>query len=178
MPLKGCASSYYWCVYLKQESVARYFFSWNTAYSRLGYFDAILKTLAENRLENTETKHYTGAFLLKETRGENRSWPERLKKKVLIFPFAGLVRLFCEYLCNRSTVWPRSGELRTQRLKSHLVRTQSLNVLPLKPGVTQYIAIHATLTARDFFLAYFDTSGPFTCIFSQPLLIFPCVGCG
>ena len=50
---------------------------------------------------------------------------------------------------------PRSGELRTQKLKSHLVRTQSLNVLPLKPGVGQYIAIHATPTARDFFLAYF-----------------------
>ena len=61
----------------------------------------------------------------------------------------------------------RSGELRTQILKSHLVRTQSLNVLPLKPGVSQYIAIHATLTARDFFLAYFYTSGPFTCIFSK-----------
>ena len=61
----------------------------------------------------------------------------------------------------------RSGELRTQKLKSHLVRTQSLNVLPLKPGVGQYIAIHATLTARDFFLAYFYPSGPFTCIFSK-----------
>ena len=62
---------------------------------------------------------------------------------------------------------PRSGELRTQKVKSHLVRTQSLNVLPLKPGVGQYTAIHATLTARDFFLAYFYTSGPFTCIFSK-----------
>ena len=38
---------------------------------------------------------------------------------------------------------------------------------PLKPGVGQYIAIHATLTARDFFLAYFYPSGPFTCIFSK-----------
>ena len=66
-----------------------------------------------------------------------------------------------------SFVVPRSGELRTQKLKSHLVRTQSLNVLPLKPGASQYIAIHATLTARDFFLAYFYTSGPFTCIFSK-----------
>ena len=28
---------------------------------------------------------------------------------------------------------PRSGELRTQNLKSHLVRTQSFNVLPFKP---------------------------------------------
>ena len=61
----------------------------------------------------------------------------------------------------------RSGELRTQKLKSHLVRTQSLNVLPLEPGVGQYIAMHATLTARDFFLDYFYTSGPFTCIFSK-----------
>ena len=62
---------------------------------------------------------------------------------------------------------PRSGELRTQKLKSQLMRTQSLNILPLKPGVGQYIAIHATLTARDFFLAYFYTSDPFTCIFSK-----------
>ena len=58
-------------------------------------------------------------------------------------------------------------ELRTQKLKSHLVRTQSLNVLPLKSGVGQNIAIHATLTARNFFLAYFYPSGPFTCIFSK-----------
>ena len=68
---------------------------------------------------------------------------------------------------------PRSGKLRTQKLNSHLVRTQSLNVLPLKPGVSQYIAIHATLTAMDFFLAYFYHSGPFTCIFPKPLPIFP-----
>ena len=67
----------------------------------------------------------------------------------------------------------RSGELRTQKLKSHLVRTQSLNVLSLKPGVCQYIAIHATLTARiDFLLAYFYPSGPFTCIFFKNLPIF------
>ena len=62
---------------------------------------------------------------------------------------------------------PRSGELRTQKLKSHLVRTQSLNVLPFKPGVGQYIAIHATFTARDFFLASFYPSGPFTYIYSK-----------
>ena len=68
--------------------------------------------------------------------------------------------------CMRSLAIPRSGELRMQKLKSHLVRTQSLNVLPLKPGVGQYITIHATLTARDFFLANIYPSGPFTCIFS------------
>ena len=49
------------------------------------------------------------------------------------------------------------------------MRTQSLNMLPSKPGEGQYIAIHATLTARDFFLAYFYFSGPFSCIFSKHL---------
>ena len=68
---------------------------------------------------------------------------------------------------------PRIGELRTQKLKSHLVRTQSLNVLPLKSGVGQYIAIHETLIARNFFLAYFYPSGPFTCIFSKTSQFFP-----
>ena len=68
-----------------------------------------------------------------------------------------------------SLMYSRSGELRTQKFKSHLVRIQSLNVFPLKPGVGQYIAIHATLTDRDFFLAYFYPSGPFTCIFFQNL---------
>ena len=60
---------------------------------------------------------------------------------------------------------PRSGELRTQKLKSHLMRTQSLTILPLKHGVGQYIAMHATLTARDFFLVIFCPPGPFTYIF-------------
>ena len=68
---------------------------------------------------------------------------------------------------------PRSGDLRTQKLISHLLR-----ILPLKPGVGQYIAIHATLTARNFFLAYFYPSGPFTCIFSKTSPdFFSCVGC-
>ena len=61
---------------------------------------------------------------------------------------------------------PQCGAV-DQKLKSYLVRTQSLNILPLKPGVGQYIAIHATLTARDFFLAYFYPSNPFTSIFSK-----------
>ena len=73
----------------------------------------------------------------------------------------------------------RSGELRTYKLKSHLFKTQSLKVLPLEPGVDQYIAIHATPTARDFFLPYFHPSGPFTCIFSKACPnFFSCVGCG
>ena len=60
-----------------------------------------------------------------------------------------------------------SWEPRTQKLKSHPMRTQSLKVLLFKPGVDQYFAVHAALTARDFFLANFDPSCPFTCIFSK-----------
>ena len=59
----------------------------------------------------------------------------------------------------------RSGELRTQKLKSHLVRTQSLTVPSFKPGGGQYIALYATPTARAFFLAYVYPSSPFDCIF-------------
>ena len=45
----------------------------------------------------------------------------------------------------------------------------SLNVLPLKRRVGQYIAMHAMLTARDFFHTYFFPSGPLTYIFFQNL---------
>ena len=50
-----------------------------------------------------------------------------------------------------------------------------LKVLPLKPGVDQYIAMHATFTARGFFLANSYPSSPFTCIFSKTSPdFFPC----
>ena len=63
---------------------------------------------------------------------------------------------------------PRCGELRTQKLRSPLLRrTQGSKVVPLKPGVGQYIAMHATPAAKDCFLANFYPSGPFTCIFSK-----------
>ena len=59
-----------------------------------------------------------------------------------------------------------------QKLKSHLVRTHILKVLSLKPGVGQYIAVHATLAARDFFLTL-----PFQYVhlhfFPKPLPISP-----
>ena len=48
-----------------------------------------------------------------------------------------------------------------------------MKVLPLKPGVGQYIAMHAALTARDCCLANFYPSGPFTCIFPNLSLVFP-----
>ena len=69
--------------------------------------------------------------------------------------------------------FPFNGELQTQKLKSHLVRTQSLNILPLRPGVGQYVAIHATLTARDFFLVYFTLQVHSPALFPKPLPIVP-----
>ena len=61
----------------------------------------------------------------------------------------------------------RSGQLQTQKLKSLLLRTQSLKVLPGKPGVGQYIALYTTVTARNVFLVHFYPSGPFTSNFSK-----------
>ena len=75
------------------------------------------------------------------------------------------VLLFLESL---AVACPRSEELRTPKLKSHLVRTRNLNILPLKPGVGQCIAIHATLTARDFFLPVHSPA-----FVPKPLLISP-----
>ena len=68
----------------------------------------------------------------------------------------------------------RSGELRKQTLTSHLVRTQGLNVLPLKPGAGQYIAMHTTFTARNFFLGLISTLPVHSPAFFQNLsLVFP-----
>ena len=92
--------------------------------------------------------------------------------------YQGLVKIQSYQMFPLSSLKPFSGELRTQKLKSHLVRKQSLNVLPVKPWVGQYIAIHATLTARDFFFAYFYPSGPFSdspAFFPKHLpIFFPC----
>ena len=75
------------------------------------------------------------------------------------------LKIYHYYLTILLLFSPRSGELRTQKLKSHLLRTQSLKVLPVKPAAGQYVAIRATLTARDFFLANLYPSGPLTCTF-------------
>ena len=57
---------------------------------------------------------------------------------------------------------PRYGVLQTQKLKSHLLRTQSSKVLSLKTRVDKYIAMHAAPTAKDFFVADFYPPGSFT----------------
>ena len=54
-------------------------------------------------------------------------------------------------------------------IKIPLLRTQRLKVVPFKPGTGPYIVMHATPTARDFFLANFYPSGPLTGIFFQCL---------
>ena len=79
----------------------------------------------------------------------------------------GVIIIFC----------PHSGELRVQKSKSHL-HTQSFKILPITPGVGQYIAIHTMLTVRDFFLANFYPSGPFTSIFPKPFPSFSSFSCG
>ena len=64
---------------------------------------------------------------------------------------------------------PRSWELRTQKIKFHLVRTQSLNVLPLKPtegpvySQTCYVQCQGFLPClflhfRSIHLHFFETS--------------------
>ena len=91
-----------------------------------------------------------------------------------------LIKLFSRFFCGCSSyvsdsLWlftHRNGELWMQKLKSHLLRTQSLKDLPLKPGVGQYLATRTSLTARDSFLASFYSSGPFTSIFSRASLEF------
>ena len=56
-----------------------------------------------------------------------------------------------------SFVCPRIGVLRTQELNTHPLRTQSSKVLPLKPGIGQNIAMHASFTARNVFFVLIST---------------------
>ena len=60
-------------------------------------------------------------------------------------------------------------------IKVFTVENRELKVLLSKPGVGKYIAIHATLTAREFFLANFYPSSPFTGIFPKTLPSFSSV---
>ena len=93
--------------------------------------------------------------------------------QIALYPFHALSLFSPSPAVLRSLFLPRSGELRTQKWKSHLMRTQSWKVLSLEPGVGQYIAKHVTLTARDFVLAYFHPSGSLICIFQKPLPSIP-----
>ena len=71
-----------------------------------------------------------------------------------------------------------SGALRMQKLKSRLVRTQSLNVLPLKPGVGQYNHDMLHLLPGISFLLISTLPVHSPAFFPKPLPSFSCVGCG
>ena len=65
---------------------------------------------------------------------------------------------------------PRSGVLQKQKVKTDRLRTPSSKFLPLKPGVSQNIALHVSPTVRDFFLAKLYLPGPITFILLQTSL--------
>ena len=64
---------------------------------------------------------------------------------------------------------PCSKVLRTQKLKTHPLRTKSSKIFPLKPDVGRNIATHALPTARNFFLPNFCLPSPFIFIFLKNL---------
>ena len=53
------------------------------------------------------------------------------------------------FLTTYSALWLHSRILRMQKLKAHLLRTQSSKFLPSKLGVGQNMAMYASPTARD-----------------------------
>ena len=80
-------------------------------------------------------------------------------------------RLFDSNVLMSPSRGPHIMVLRTQKLRTRLLKTQSSKILSLKPGAGQHITMYATFTARDFFLTNFNPCGPFTCIFIQNLLL-------
>ena len=76
-----------------------------------------------------------------------------------------LLDLGTDLLVGNSTTTPKCGTGDTEIEDPHLLTTQNSKIPPLKPGALPYIAMHATPTARNFFLANFYSSGPFTCLF-------------
>ena len=66
-----------------------------------------------------------------------------------------------------------SWEMRTQKLKSHLVRTQNLNVLPLKPGVVSIKPHMLSLLPGISSLLIFTLPVHSPAFFPRPLLISP-----
>ena len=85
----------------------------------------------------------------------------------MILPFCPTARKALQHRRVPYYRFPSSAVFGSPSRNRVLLRTQSSKVLPLKPGVDQNIATHASPTVRDFFLANFNRSGPFTCIFSK-----------
>ena len=69
--------------------------------------------------------------------------------------------------------------LRTQKWKTHLLRTHSSKVLAWQPGVGQNRAMHASSTARDFFLELISNPpGHSSALFPKQFPSSSCVSCG
>ena len=63
-------------------------------------------------------------------------------------------------------------------IKVPSVENQSSKILSLKPGVGHHTVMHATLTARDLFLAVFSSRSIHLHFSPKPLPSFSCVNCG
>ena len=119
--------------------------------------------------ESVLTPSHTITYLGFEINSSHKTITLTREKKEKIYSSASKLLIWVQFLHGHQTV--QCGAANAE-VKVHLKRTQSLKVLSF--GVGQYIALHATLTAMDFFLAYFYISDPFTCIFfPKPLPIFP-----
>ena len=72
-----------------------------------------------------------------------------------------------------------SRVLPTQKVKIHLLKTQRLKVLSLKPGAGQNIAMQASPSARDFFHELISSLPVHSTalFFSKPFPSFSCVSC-
>ena len=70
-----------------------------------------------------------------------------------------LTQLYNSLQCRPTcyTISPRNGVLRTQKSMTRLLRTKNSKVLLLKPGVGQNVAMHASPSARNFFLKLIST---------------------
>ena len=76
---------------------------------------------------------------------------------------------------NSATQWGTADA----EIKDHVLRNQSSKVVPLKPGVAENIAMHASPIARDFFLELISTSLVQSPLFLSKLLpSFSCVSYG
>ena len=77
---------------------------------------------------------------------------------------------YTESLSEFVPVIPRVALRRTQKLKTHLFRTQNSNALPVNPKFGQNMAMH-TLPATNFFLELISTlsvrSSDFLFLFSK-----------
>ena len=81
-------------------------------------------------------------------------------------------------ICTEDIFYLPAAGAADAEIKVPSVENTSLKVFPLKPGEGQYLAMHAALTARNFFLASFYPSGPFICIFfPKPFPSFSSASC-